>query len=239
MINALLLTCNLVPLLRSLALMPSRAPTPVAQQSYGGQGKAKPKEVYELGGITSGAEGRMEGQHGTGFRFMPISAVAKDSAPVVIAIAGFLPGCTAEQLLAPVPIPFAAPGTWNYFMLQGDAPGGFTVLPGDPLLDLHPDTVALVVNSGELGIELQDRNEHEVLAIINRADPATTDPGNFFDNMAFYAFADPAGQVSIRWYETIPDGHRVLGRLLYTQIPFVKKAGGSGGFAETDDEFEF
>ena len=38
---------------------------------------------------------------------------------------------------------------------------------------------------------------------------------------------------------TLPVGGRVLGRLLYTQLPYLKRAGKGGGFAEMDDGFEF
>eukprot|EP00965_Chrysotila_dentata_P193182 6175600-Pleurochrysis_carterae.AAC.1 len=37
----------------------------------------------------------------------------------------------------------------------------------------------------------------------------------------------------------LPAGWRVLGRMLYAQLPHVKRPGNSGGFAELDDNFEF
>ena len=50
-------------------------------------------------------------------------------------------------------------------MLAGDsAPGGFVAIPGSPLLDENPDTVAVVCMSRALGIEFPDNQEHEVLA---------------------------------------------------------------------------
>lgn len=60
-----------------------------------------------------------------------------------------------------------------------------------------------------------------------------------FDDKEFYAFADAAGSVHIRWIDALPEGWSILGRVLYTQVPHVVKPGSGGGFAETNDEFEF
>ena len=88
---------------------------------------------------------RVEGQHGTGSRFMPLTTVARDSSPAVVCVAGVYPGLTADQMRAPQPVPFAPPGRWNYHMLTGAAaPGGFVAIPGSVLLDESPDTVAVV-----------------------------------------------------------------------------------------------
>lgn len=95
--------------------------------------------------------------HGTGFRFMPLSAMTFTSSPVLMCIAGAYPGVTADQILSPQPLPFASPGKWNYHRLTGDAvPTGFVVLPGSELLDSHPDCVAVVSSSEALGLELPD-----------------------------------------------------------------------------------
>lgn len=182
---------------------------------------------------------REEGMHGTGFRFMPLETIGAESAPAVVCIAGAYPGLTADQLARPQPVPFPAPGSWNYHMLTGDAaPGGFVALPGSHMLDTHPDTVAVVCASKALGLEFPDGNEHEVIALIDRADTATFD-ASAFDPQRFYAFADPEGNISIRWFAEIPAGHTIKGRLLFTQMPFVKRANAGGGFAEMSDEFEF
>jgi hypothetical protein len=148
--------------------------------------------------LTSGSDGRPDGTHGTGFRFMPMSAMTATSSPVIVPIAGFIPGCTAQQFSAPVALPFAEPGTWNYFTLQGEAPGGFTVISGDPLLDTHPNTVALVAEGGSLGIEFSDGREHEVLALVDRDDVAVLNPQEM-DPQQFYAFADEQELIRVRW----------------------------------------
>ena len=193
----------------------------------------------EMSGLSQGqTSGRPDGAHGTGFRFMPLETISKDSSPVILCIAGFYPGLTADQLLSPAALPFSRPGAWNYHMLTTEAPGGFVALPGSSLLDEAPNTVAVVCGSASLGIEFPDESEHEVVALINRSDGATLDPALFSPNN-FYAFADETGAVHIRWIEAIPPGWRVIGKLIYTQLPFVKKPGALSGFAETSDEFEF
>jgi len=45
--------------------------------------------------------------------------------------------------------------------------------------------------------------------------------------------------VHIRWSDGVPEGWTVQGRLIFTQLPHVKKPGSGGGFAEMDDDFEF
>jgi len=182
---------------------------------------------------------RPEGSHSTGFRFMPMNTMAQGSSPVLVCIAGLYPGLSADDLLRPHALPFAPAGFWNYHVLTGEASSsGFVALPGNDLLDRHADTVAVVCGSRSLGIEFPDGNEHEVLALIDRSDIATMDP-SAFDNKAFYAFGDEVGAVHIRWVEAVPVGWRVLGKMLFTQMPFVKRPGSESGFAENNDDFEF
>ena len=182
---------------------------------------------------------RPEGSHGTGFRFMPLSTMSKESSPVIVCIAGAFPGLTADQLLAPQPLPFAPAGKWNYHVLTGEAASnGFVAIPGSLLLDENPDTVAVVCNSRDLGLEFPDGNPHEVLALIHRSDVATVDMREF-DDQSFYALSDEAGMVHIRWVPAVPPGWRILGRLLFAQMPQVQRPGAGGGFAEASDEFEF
>ena len=161
---------------------------------------------------------RPEGSHSTGYRFMPLSTVSKDSAPALVCLAGFFPGLSTDDLLRPQPLPFPPPGTWNYHVLTGEAcSSGVVCLPGSALLDSHPDTVGVVCASTALGIEFPDRSEHEVIALIDRGDVATLDRREF-DNQAFYAFGDEEGRVQIRWIAEVPAGWRILGRLLYAQV---------------------
>ena len=222
------------------------APTPALRRMHAAQMQLQyDPSTYnpEVSGLNVqaavGTMDRPEGAHGTGYRFMPLETVPKDTAPAVVCIAGAFPGLTRDQLAAPQPMPFAPPGSWNYHMLTGDAaPGGFVAVPGNQLLDGSPNTVAVVCMSRSLGLEFPDGQEHEVLALIDRSDPATFDPDEF-DKGSFYAVSDPAGIISIRWYDVIPEGHSICGRLLFTQMPHVVRPGASQGFAEGSDEFEF
>jgi len=191
---------------------------------------------FEKGGIGTHGSERPEGSHGTGFRFMPLDSMSSESSPVLMCLAGAYPGLTAEQLLAPTPLPFAVPGKWTYHRLTGDAvPTGFVVLPGSALLDMNPNTVGVVCQSDSLGLELPDNKPHEVIALIERTPVAPAD----FDSKQFYAFADPQGTISIRWMNALPEGWSIVGRLVYTQLPYVQKPGGKSGFAEYSDDFAF
>ena len=214
-----------------------RAPAPAMQNDY--DPTTYNPEVAGLAVNQGSLDGRPEGAHGTGYRFMPLSTITRESSPAVVCIAGLYPGLTADQLAAPQPVPFAQPGSWNYHMLTGaGAPGGFVAIPGSVHLDHHPNTVAVVCQSKALGVEFPDGGEHEVLALIDRSCVETIDR-SCFDDKSFYAIADPQGSVAIRWMEQLPADHNVVGKLLYAQMPFVKRAGSGGGFAETSDEFEF
>jgi len=137
------------------------------------------------------------------------------------------------------PLPYPEEGKWNYHRLMSDAiPGGFVALPGAPPILSNPNTVAVVCSSSSLGLETADGQEHEVIALINRSDKAVGNPAEF-DKQVFYALADESGVVHIRWIDALPAGWRVLGRLILTQMPYVKQPGASQGFAETSDKFEF
>jgi hypothetical protein len=189
--------------------------------------------------VSMGDNGRPEGVHGTGYRFMPISSLGNEASPSLVAIAGAYPGLTGAQLLAPQPLPFPTLGKWNYHTLLADGlPTGFVVVPGSELLLARPNTVSVVCKSSSLGIELADGEEHEVLALIDRSD-AAVDELSEMSPEDFYAFADADDRVHIRWLDALPAGWRVLGRLVYTQLPYVARPGSKSGFAEMSDEFEF
>lgn len=74
----------------------------------------------ETGGLSTLTSERPDGSHGTGYRFMPLSTMPKDSAPALLSIAGAYPGLTGAQLLAPTALPFAPAGRWNYHVLSGE-----------------------------------------------------------------------------------------------------------------------
>ena len=170
---------------------------------------------------------------------MPIATCANEPSPAIVCIAGAYPGITADQLRAPSPLPFAEPGGWNYHMLQpGAAPGGFVAIPGSVLLEASPDSIAVICSSPALGLEFPDGQEHEVIAIVDRSDPATVDRNQYNSNKV-YALADPQGFVHLRWLDPLPADWQVVGKIVFCQLPFTQKPGRSRGFAEAEDGFEF
>jgi hypothetical protein len=113
----------------------------------------------EVGGLSQEetAQLRPEGSHGTGYRFMPVSALTDVPSPVLLPIAGMHPGLTVDQLAAPQPLPMPEQGKWIYHRLVGDAvPTGFVALPGSEPLIHCPDAVAVVCTCVSLGLELAD-----------------------------------------------------------------------------------
>jgi len=233
------------PLLASLAWAPSAngpaAPARAKSSERCCSGVRCQAYNPEVGGLTQeeSAQSRPEGSHGTGYRFMPVSALGDTPSPVLLPIAGAHPGLTVEQLAAPQPLPMPEQGEWIYHRLVGDAlPTGFVALPGSEQLTHCPDSVAVVCTCASLGLELADGKEHDILAIIDRSDPSVFDSSQH-SPQDFYALADETGKVHIRWIEALPSSWRVVGRLLYAQMPYVKKPNAAGGFAEFSDDFEF
>jgi len=192
----------------------------------------------EKPGLTQLGGDRQEGMHSTGFRFLPMASMDKGSSPALLCIAGMYPGLSAEDVKRPVALQIPPPGKWNYHVLTGETCSSFVTVPGSSLLDHAPNSVVVVANSGSLGVELPDGQEHEVLVVVDRSDPAMEDP-NYFDEKAFYVFEDDAGAVQIRWHDAVPEGWSILGKIIYVQMPSVKRPGRGKGFAETDDDFEF
>jgi hypothetical protein len=171
---------------------------------------------------------------------MPLSTMPNEPSPHLVCLAGAYPGLSADDLLRVQPLPVAPKGRWNYHVLSGEAnASGFVCIPGHELLERRPNTVGVVCGSKSLGLGFADGNEHEVIALIDRSDAATASLAAF-DKQKFYAFADENGAVHIRWLEAVPAGWRILGALLYTQMPLIRAAGHTeDGFAELSDEFEF
>ena len=100
-------------------------------------------------------------------------------------------------------------------------------------LQLAGDPVVLVSQSSGLGLSLSNNVEAEVLILLDRADQE-------FESQKFFAFSAPDGSVVLRWFDDMPAGHSVLGRLVYVTIPFLSSMGGKkSGFLEDDDGFNF
>lgn len=107
--------------------------------------------------LEASASTRPEGSHGTGYRFMPLSAMPKAPSPVLMPIAGAYPGLTSDQLAAPFGLPQPEDGKWVYHRLLGEGlPTGFVALPGSDQLANRPNCVVVVCTSSSLGLELAD-----------------------------------------------------------------------------------
>ena len=138
------------------------------------------------------------GTHGSGSRFMSMSTATKGPAPMLLAIAGAYPGVTGAQITAVSPLPLSPEGGWNYHRLTSDAcPNGFVAVEGTSLASSRPNIVALVVRSDALAVALPGGEIHEILALIDRSDPAMADP-LAIDPREFYALADENDLVHIR-----------------------------------------
>ena len=110
---------------------------------------------------------------------------------------------------------------------------GTVALGPNNAVQLAEDPVVLVTMSTSLGLSLANTVETEVLALVDRGDVE-------FDSSKFYAFGTPDGGVVVRWFDQVPEGHVVLGRMVYVTIPFLSSmAKGKSGFMEDDDGFNF
>jgi len=158
----------------------------------------------------------------------------EDISPRIVQIAGVYPGITAPELNAPQSAPASPLGMWQFDFSDPDGPQMGTVALGpNNAIQLAEDPVVLVSQSAELNLSLSNNVEAEVLIAVDRADKE-------FDSQKFYAFAAPDGKVEVRWYDEVPAGYTILGKVVYITIPFLdsmqRKA---SGFMEDDDGFNF
>jgi hypothetical protein len=124
---------------------------------------------------------------------------------------------------------------WQFDFSDADSPQLGTVALGpNNACHLAGDPVVVVCeSSSSLGLSLANNVETEVLAVIDRADQK-------FTNDNFFAFQTPDGSVALRWFESLPAGHTVLGKLVYITVPYLSSMQmPKSGFAEDDDGFNF
>jgi hypothetical protein len=68
------------------------------------------------------------------------------------------------------------------------------------------------------------------MVLIDRGD-------RYFQSNKFYAFGAPDGSVVIRWYDQVPQGYTILGRVQYVTLPYRERSGSfKSGWMEIDDE---
>lgn len=126
-------------------------------------------------------------------------------------------------------------GMWQFDFSDADSPQLGTVALGpNNACHLAVDPVVVVCESAQsLGLSLANDVDTEVLALIDRADQE-------FTSDKFFAFQTPDGSVALRWFDELPPGHSVLGKLLYVTVPFLSSMQRSkSGFMEDDDGFNF
>jgi hypothetical protein len=200
---------------------------------------AAPRSALRMS--TTGAK-LTRGVHGQGSRFMPtVGLRGKEHAPRIMPIAGMLPHVTYEQLMMPENPEAPAAGRWKYYkMASNEAPYGFVCIDTPQILADAVNPVVVVAMAADLGIPMTDGKNDEILVLIDRADPAVTDPETY-EPGKFYAYADADGRVDVAWQLAYPSGgQRVVGRVLYGMLPYIAPAKKEAtGFAEMSDEYEF
>lgn len=171
--------------------------------------------------------------HGTGSRFLSISQLKGDELmPRIIQIAGIYPGITAQELMAPSSTEAPGYGRWQYDFSDPEGPQmGTVAYPPSPLVHACLDPVVVIANNDALGIDLKGDHDIEAMVLIDRAD-------RYFEPTKFYAFAAPDGNVVIRWFDQVPEGWALLGKVHYVTLPYTEKSGTfKSGWMEVDDDF--
>ena len=176
------------------------------------------------------------GQHGQGFRFMPMTRTSKrEHFPRILPIAGVFPGLSTAELLAPPPAASAPPGMWTYDF--SDVTGvqlGKVAIPGSEPLSNAVDPVVLI--STNTALKIQAVTELEVLLVVDRRDPDAWDPDCFYLLRSVQP-ASGAEELQVLWCESPPPDMEVLGKVVTAVLPWVPSMQKpSSGFAEEDED---
>ena len=136
--------------------------------------------------------------------------------------------------MAPPSSPSAPMGMWQFDFSDPDGPQlGTVVLPPSAAVQKAADPVVMVAQSTELKLSLRNDVEAEVLIVIDRGELD-------FDSTKFFAFSGPDGVVTVRWFDEVPAGYSVLGRVVIVIVPYLESMMvKSSGFMEDDDDFSF
>jgi hypothetical protein len=170
--------------------------------------------------------------HGTGSRFLSIQQLKGDELmPRIIPIAGVYPGITAQEFMAPASTPSPSYGRWAYDFSDPEGPQvGTVAYPASALVHACADPVVLIASNDALGIDLAGDHDIEAMVLVDRGD-------RFFQATKFYAFAAPDGSVVIRWFDQIPEGWALLGKVHYITLPWTEKTGKyKSGWMEVEDD---
>jgi hypothetical protein len=159
-------------------------------------------------------------RHNEGFRFMStIKGSEEYYYPRIVPVAGVYPECTAADVAAPYSLPPCQAGTWMYDFsdAQGPqlgtfaAPGCFTVHDcEDPVALISSNTAVNIVVGNE---DSKEEIDVEVVLIVDRGDL-------LFKEEGFYLFETASGKLDIFSCDRFPEGHKVLGRVMLTCLPW-------------------
>ena len=101
---------------------------------------------------------------------------------------------------------------------------GVVAVPGSDIVHGLADPVAVIASSGSLGLMIPEK---EVLLVLDRGD-------TWYEERQFFAYADGAGNVSIRrmdggYGEDAPDGYTIAGRVGVINLPYDAATMASSG----------
>lgn len=170
--------------------------------------------------------------HGTGSRFLSITQLKGDELmPRIVPIAGVYPGITAQELMAPTSSESPSYGRWVYDFSDPEGPQmGTVALPGMALVHACASPVVVIANNDALGIDMMGDHDIEAMVLIDRGD-------RYFQPSKFYAFAAPDDSVVIRWFDQVPEGWALLGKVHYVTMPWTAKTGTyKSGWMEVDED---
>ena len=170
------------------------------------------------------------GQHGQGFKFLPLERGGKKyHFPRIVQIAGVYPDLSPEDLMAPSSTPAPPMGQWVYDFSDPSGPQmGTVALPGSILLTNCADPVIVITTNLHLGVSFPE--EVEMLVCIDRGDR-----DHVSDN--FFAFRTPENRVLIQWSDKIEPGYDILGKVAVCVAPFLPSMEKpKTGFEEEDGE---
>ena len=98
---------------------------------------------------------------------------------------------------------------------------GVVAVPGSDIVHGLADPVAVIASSGSLGLMIPEK---EVLLVLDRGD-------TWYEERQFFAYADGAGNVSIRrmdggFGDAAPEGYTIVGRVAVIHLPYDPKTMG-------------
>lgn len=168
------------------------------------------------------------GKHGSGSRFLSITAVdSAEYSPRVLIIPGRSCEITAKEFMETAPALYTRePVAGNFFLskLPEGFNGMFVAVQGNEILEKAGDPIGLLISPEEFSsVELPITEGDDVLLVVDRNVKESAE----LDNRAFYIW-DVDGAVKVGWMDSYPKGEvRRIGIVLYglaeTKVELRKK----------------